>query len=419
MTSDFTKRPGFARELAGTGYVAATDSIRVQAENSSMFGEFLSVTRTPIIELNSAHGTSLLRDAVTLTGSASKDDINGSLTSGEISISTGATASSKATLASAETARYIPGYSAQIGVGCRIPTAPVGNQTLRFGGRGASGQNGFYFIYDVNGLGVARLKEGVETVVYQSSWNVDKGDGTGRSGVNIDFSLGHIFQIDYTWYGYGNVEFSIVETVGILQRVVVLHVIDKDSFTGTSIADPSLQIFAEVENGATASNLTTYVGGRQFSILGDYVPKYRFTGDNRAAVTVTTALTPLVSFRIKTAFQNRSIQLENFSAINTGANTGILAVVLDGTLTGASWVTPSGYTALETAVEADRSATAITGGDIIWQGDMVPSGLGSRVGLGGREIELDLPANSQVTLCGKTFSSTTTLQSSFTLKEEW
>jgi hypothetical protein len=37
----------------------------------------------------------------------------------------------------------------------------------------------------------------------QSSWNLDKMDGTGTSGYNIDLSKMQMFYIDYSWYGAG------------------------------------------------------------------------------------------------------------------------------------------------------------------------------------------------------------------------
>lgn len=418
MTS-YTKRPGFARELAGTGYIRETDAIRVQAENSSQFGEFITVSRTPIIELNSAYGTSAIRDIVTTAGSGAKDDVNGSITTGEIELSTGTTASSSVLLESAEVARYIPGYSAELGIGARLPTAPTGEQVARWGGRTFEGNDGFYFIYDATGLGICRQKAGTENIVYQSSWNFDKLDGTGPSGITLDLTLGHIFQIDYTWYGYGGIRFSVVDTLGEFQRPIPVHYIAGDDVVGTTIEDPSLQIFAEVENGATTSDYTMYVGGRQYSIVGKYVPKYRFTGDTRAGVTVGTTLLPLISFREKTGYQNRSVKLREFNGVNTGSATARMVIILDGTLTGASWGTPTNYTAAETALEVDKSATAISGGNVLWQGSLITGGVGTAVGLGGADVDLDLPAASTITLCAQTFSSTTTLQSGLIMQEEW
>ena len=43
----------------------------------------------------------------------------------------------------------------------------------------------------------------VDTKVPQSQWNLDKCDGTGPSGYNIDLGKMQMFYIDYSWYGAG------------------------------------------------------------------------------------------------------------------------------------------------------------------------------------------------------------------------
>lgn len=44
----------------------------------------------------------------------------------------------------------------------------------------------------------------------QSAWNVDKFDGTGISGLTIDFSKSQIFTIDYEWLGVGRARLGFV-----------------------------------------------------------------------------------------------------------------------------------------------------------------------------------------------------------------
>ena len=43
----------------------------------------------------------------------------------------------------------------------------------------------------------------VDIKIPQSSWNIDKCDGTGPSGYNIDLSKMQMFYMDYSWYGAG------------------------------------------------------------------------------------------------------------------------------------------------------------------------------------------------------------------------
>jgi hypothetical protein len=49
----------------------------------------------------------------------------------------------------------------------------------------------------------------VDTKVPQSSFNIDKLDGTGATGYNIDLTKMQMFYIDYTWYGAGFVRWGV------------------------------------------------------------------------------------------------------------------------------------------------------------------------------------------------------------------
>jgi hypothetical protein len=43
----------------------------------------------------------------------------------------------------------------------------------------------------------------IDTKIAQSQWNIDRADGTGPSGYNLDLSKMQMFYIDFTWYGAG------------------------------------------------------------------------------------------------------------------------------------------------------------------------------------------------------------------------
>ena len=49
----------------------------------------------------------------------------------------------------------------------------------------------------------------VDVKIPQSQWNLDKCDGTGPSGYNLDLSKMQMFYIDYTWYGAGFVRWGV------------------------------------------------------------------------------------------------------------------------------------------------------------------------------------------------------------------
>lgn len=54
----------------------------------------------------------------------------------------------------------------------------------------------------------------VDTKIPQSSFNLDKLDGTGPSGYNMDLSKMQMFYIDYSWYGAGFIRWGVRATNG-------------------------------------------------------------------------------------------------------------------------------------------------------------------------------------------------------------
>lgn len=60
----------------------------------------------------------------------------------------------------------------------------------------------------------------INTRFPQSSWNIDKCDGTGESGLNIDLARMQMFYIDYTWYGAGAIRFGFKNNRG---EVIYCH----------------------------------------------------------------------------------------------------------------------------------------------------------------------------------------------------
>jgi hypothetical protein len=54
----------------------------------------------------------------------------------------------------------------------------------------------------------------VDLRIPQSQWNIDKMDGTGPSGYNIDLNRMQMFYIDYSWYGAGFIRWGLRGTDG-------------------------------------------------------------------------------------------------------------------------------------------------------------------------------------------------------------
>jgi hypothetical protein len=57
--------------------------------------------------------------------------------------------------------------------------------------------------------GSAIISKTFERRFPQSEWNIDKMDGTGFSGYNIDLNRMQMFYIDYSWYGAGSIRWGV------------------------------------------------------------------------------------------------------------------------------------------------------------------------------------------------------------------
>jgi hypothetical protein len=140
----------------------------------------------------------------------------------------------------------------------------VGNFTgkLGSGGNGITSRIGFYdganglYFENKDGIpGVCIEKNGVVTRIDQSDWNVDPMDGTGNSGLTVDFDNNQIYWIEYEWLGVGGVGFAIF----INRALYYVHWQNfaNNSNDGAYIPNPNLPIRYSVSNtGSTVANLT-------------------------------------------------------------------------------------------------------------------------------------------------------------------
>lgn len=88
--------------------------------------------------------------------------------------------------------------------------------------------NGLFFEDDAGTVGVTvRTNDSgspVDTTVTQANWD-DPMDGTGMSGLTIDWTASHIFVIDFQWLGVGRIRFGL-EIDGVLY---VVHAVSQSN----------------------------------------------------------------------------------------------------------------------------------------------------------------------------------------------
>lgn len=381
----------------------------------SPFNEFRTASKTSLVELKSTFGLSALRDIQNTEGSGAVTHANS-----EFKLATTANGPDVAELRSAEAGRYVPGIGAEAGIGVRIPNPDSlsGSQQLDWGIFGAD--TGYGFGKDTTSLYVFRRGGGTTEKIRRSNWNHDKLDGSGPSGYTLDLSDGHIFRITFSWYGYGVIEYRVVTTNSQNEQIVTP--VHREREKGSvSTVDPNVPVTARVDNGGTASSFEMFVAGRSYDVIGNYNPNVRSTSDERLNVTVSSSFEPLVSFRLKDARKSTPVKTDGFDVITDQSL--VVALILDGSLTGASFGTPSDTTAAETACETDTSATAISGGEMIWRG-LLESGQGNnKIRMRQQDIlGLRLPFDKKImSLVAKRFpgASDANVSSVARFQEEW
>ena len=215
--------------------------------------------------------------------------------------------------------------------------------------------------------------------VPQNEWNLDKCDGTGKSGFNLDVTKTQLTFTDFQWLGVGRVRCGFVHDGLFIPAHEYVHsnVLDE-----VYIANPNLPVRCEIRNtgagtGGSMDQICSTVASE-----GGYVESgidFAITANNRSTATPSATELPLVAIRLKNTFQgypNRiSVRLNNISLhaetnsivyeIRKLANTSYLA-----NNTGALvWTSASPSSGVEYCINADT----ITNGESFAAG-FVPAG---------------------------------------------
>lgn len=98
----------------------------------------------------------------------------------------------------------------------------------------------------------------VDTKVVQSSWNIDKLDGTGPSLLTLNLDSPQIFFIDIEWLGVGSVRMGFVINGQFIHCHTFHHSNSSTSPKGAYIQTACLPLRSEIENTGTTSSNSTF-----------------------------------------------------------------------------------------------------------------------------------------------------------------
>lgn len=101
----------------------------------------------------------------------------------------------------------------------------------------------------------------VESKIPQSSFNIDKLDGTGPSGMVLDLSKMQMFYLDYSWYGAGSLRFGFRDTQG---KVTYVHrFVNNNQNTEAWMRSGNLPARYEVSTTAATTQITVTANATQ------------------------------------------------------------------------------------------------------------------------------------------------------------
>ena len=202
----------------------------------------------------------------------------------------------------------------------------------------------------------------VEVVVSQSAFNIDKVDGTGQSGLNVDFTKGNIYELQFQWLGVGNVELYI--------NGVPCHTMrNPNTLANPYIKTAVLPLSWEVQNiAASVASSMLAICANVTSEGGQNPSAVTFGAYSVAGTPVGSGIAnevPIIAIRLSQTFggvDNRLTVLPKLLEMATTTKAAFFRVVMNpATLTGGTWQSVDAAS----GVEYNTGSTAFTGGQHI------------------------------------------------------
>ncbi len=294
--------------------------------------------------------------------------------SSSVTMQVGVTTGSKVIRQTKHVMRYIPGRPATLAFAIRLDTPQVGIRR-RFGLFDDS--NGAYF--EDNGgtysYVIRTTTSGITTErrVFRDEWNGEKFDGNGWTGVTADPTKQQMISISYEWYGAGTVDFNwLMEGETIKSHTFY----NSNNLDKVWCSTPFLPIRLELENVTGVAGTHYLYQGSNSLIQDGNVDKLgtllsQSNGITGTTMSVSNTFYPIVSLRLKSSALNSVMLLRSLQAV-TNDNTNVYWKLLQNTtLTNPVW---TNHADVDSFVQFDTSATALSGGRDILSGFVVSGG---------------------------------------------
>ena len=293
--------------------------------------------------------------------------------------------------------------------------------TVVFTRKSANPASGTYTLVGTTAVGTFAQTRvgavGTEQFIPQSTWNGDKLDGTGASGVTLDPTKGNVFEMQIQYLGFGAIIFKceVIPPGGNNADFVTIHTLHlPNTLVATSFGNPSFPFTMAAYSAGSTTDLTVSAGSFAGFIEG---PKIlhgnRFTyfrslttvGDTNLQALFTILNTRYYSSQVNQAV----INLMSLSGALKHTSPCIYYLIKNGSLVG----NPNFVSLSANSVSLwDSAATAVTyatGDQLLWTGHLGDTGEIDHHFGGASDMnmeELTLQPGEWVTLAAKAITGT-------------
>ena len=198
----------------------------------------------------------------------------------------------------------------------------------------------------------------------KASWNGDKLDGTGSSGITLDLTNTQILFLDFEWLGVGSVRCGFVIN-GVFIVAHTFH--NANEQTAVYMTTAILPVRYEITNTGTvaSSSALKQICSSVMSEGGYEAVSQEHSARMTSATTgtfLTTTFKPLVSIRLASTALGAVVLPYNLNFLPTTSDNYELALFKNTTLTTPTWTTASSTN----NVEQDIASTSMSGGTICY-----------------------------------------------------
>ena len=198
----------------------------------------------------------------------------------------------------------------------------------------------------------------------QANWNIDKMDGSGLSGINLDFSKSQILIIDFEWLGVGSVRVGFVVDGNVFYCHRFNHA---NLISGVYMSTPNLPIRYEIENsGSGAASSIECVCSAVISEGGkeDLATNLYISTGHTAITGTKNQNNAILGIRLKSAYAGCTIDIVNLAVLMASADIYEWSIVLNPSIAGTFTYSDVTNSALQYAI-GNGSTNIASGGTLL------------------------------------------------------